>query len=66
MRLTVKIPKGVDTGSRPEWDGIRQKYNDLVDWFIATVKDLFGMILVHGTSPFSCLSSCREFATKKR
>jgi hypothetical protein len=38
--------KGVDIGSRPEWDGIRQKYKYLVDWFIATVKDLLGMILV--------------------
>ncbi|XP_044974393.1 protein ROS1A-like [Hordeum vulgare subsp. vulgare] len=34
--------EGVDIGSGPKWDDIRRKYENLVDWFIATVKDLFG------------------------
>jgi hypothetical protein len=48
--------EGLDIGSGPEWDEVRRKYKQLVDWFISVVKDLFGMILVHGTSPsLACL-----------
>lgn len=34
--------EGVDIGSGPEWDGVREKYKVLVDWFILIVKGLFG------------------------
>uniref|UniRef100_A0ACD5YVK8 Uncharacterized protein n=1 Tax=Avena sativa TaxID=4498 RepID=A0ACD5YVK8_AVESA len=34
--------EGVDIGSGPDWDGIRQNHKDLVDWFIRIVKGLFG------------------------
>uniref|UniRef100_A0ACD5ZAS5 Uncharacterized protein n=1 Tax=Avena sativa TaxID=4498 RepID=A0ACD5ZAS5_AVESA len=34
--------EGVDIGSGPEWDRVRQNYKDLVDWFIRIVKGLFG------------------------
>jgi hypothetical protein len=47
--------EGLDIGRGPEWDEVRRKYKDLVDWFILTVKGLFGMILVHGTAPLLCL-----------
>jgi hypothetical protein len=43
--------EGLDIGRGPEWDEVRRKYKDLVDWFILTVKSLFGMILVHRTAP---------------
>ena len=64
--MGIESFQGVDMGSGPEWDGIRQQYKILMDLFIANVKDFFRYDPGSWNFSFSCMSSCLQIATKKR